>query len=63
MQPPRLNQVPNKKAKLNHNQKPLKMSQSELARVISVNNDLLREAPDIFARARIRADITVKRRS
>lgn len=61
MQPPRLNRVPKKQAKLDHNQKPLKITASELTRAVSINNDLLREAPDIFARARIRGDITVKR--
>lgn len=58
MQPARTSRVPQKKAKLDHNQKPLKMSTPELKKACLLTSDLLKEAPSIFARAIARGDIS-----
>jgi hypothetical protein len=57
MQPARTGRVPQKKAKLNNHQKPLKITSSELKTVSQLSADLRREAPEIFARAIARGDI------
>jgi hypothetical protein len=60
MQSARTSHVPGKKAKIAFNQKPLKITPQEMKRATLVNSDLLKEAPEIFARARLRGDIRVR---